>query len=154
MLIRQGSPRWPSDKESICQCRRWRFDPWVGNIPWRRKWLLTPVFLPGESHGQRSLVSYSPWGLKKSDMTELLSMHEVSRQSLGKKKQKEKSLVEQAASASPGGSLKIQILRAHLKPIKSETSGCHSACFFSFFNKLLFIYFGCAGSLLLCTSFL
>ena len=123
MLIRQGSPRWPSDKESICQCRRWRFDPWVGNIPWRRKWLLTPVFLPGESHGQRSLVSYSPWGLKKLDMTELLSMHEVSRQSLGKKKQKEKSLVEQAASASPGGSLKIQILRAHLRTIELETLG-------------------------------
>ena len=35
-------------------------DPWVGKIPWRRKWLLTPVFLPGEFHGQRSLVGYSP----------------------------------------------------------------------------------------------
>ena len=36
---------------------------------WRREWQLTPVFLPGESHGQRNLVSYSPWGLKKLDMT-------------------------------------------------------------------------------------
>ena len=37
-----------------------RFDSWVGKIPWRRKWQLTPVFLPGESHGHRSLTSYSP----------------------------------------------------------------------------------------------
>ena len=38
------------------------FDPWVGKIPWRRKWQPTPVFLPGESHGHRSLAGYSPWG--------------------------------------------------------------------------------------------
>ena len=38
------------------------FDPWVGKIPWRRKWQPAPVFLPGKFHGQRSLVSYSPWG--------------------------------------------------------------------------------------------
>ena len=37
-----------------------RFNPWVGKIPWRRAWQLTPVFLPGESHGQRNLVGYSP----------------------------------------------------------------------------------------------
>ena len=41
-----------------------------GKIPWRRKWQSTPVFLPGKSHGQRSLVVYSPWGHKESDMTE------------------------------------------------------------------------------------
>ena len=46
------------------------FNPWVGKIPWRRKWLLTPVVLPGEFHGQRSLVGYSPWGHKELDMTE------------------------------------------------------------------------------------
>ena len=40
------------------QCRRLGFDPWVRKIPWKREWYLTPVFLPGESHGQRSLVSY------------------------------------------------------------------------------------------------
>ena len=45
-----------------------RFDPWVGMIRWSRKWQPTPVFLPGESHGQRSLVGYSPWCLKESDM--------------------------------------------------------------------------------------
>jgi len=43
------------------------FDPWFGKIPWRREWLLTPVFLPGESHGQKSPVGYSPWGHKESD---------------------------------------------------------------------------------------
>ena len=40
-------------------------DPWVGIIPWRRKWQPTPVFLPGKSQGQRSLVGYPPWGLQR-----------------------------------------------------------------------------------------
>ena len=60
-----GLPRWLSDKELDCQCSRHKrhgFDPWVGKIPWRRKWQLTPVFLPGESHGQRILADCSPWG--------------------------------------------------------------------------------------------
>ena len=52
------------------EMRRPRFDPWVGKIPWRRKWQPTPVLLPGESHGGRSLVGYSPWGRK--DTTERL----------------------------------------------------------------------------------
>ena len=60
-------PRWLRGKESACQCRRRRFDPWVGKIPWRRKWQPTPVFLPGKSHGWRRLVGYSPWGRKESD---------------------------------------------------------------------------------------
>ena len=47
------------------QCRRWGFDPWVGKIPLRRAWQPTPVFLPGESHGQRSLVGYSPLGSQR-----------------------------------------------------------------------------------------
>ena len=46
------------------------YDPWVGKIPWSRKWQPTSVFLPGEFHGQRSLGGYSPWGCKESDMTE------------------------------------------------------------------------------------
>ena len=46
-----------------------RVDPWVGKIPWRRKWQPTPVFLPGKSHGQRSLAGYSPRGGKESDAT-------------------------------------------------------------------------------------
>ena len=40
-------------------------DPWVRKIPWRRKWHLTPVFLPGKSHEQRTLVGYSTWGCKR-----------------------------------------------------------------------------------------
>ena len=44
--------------------------PGLGRFPWRRKWLPTPVFLPGESHEQRNPVGYSPWGHKESDMTE------------------------------------------------------------------------------------
>ena len=60
-------------KEFACQHRRPRrcgFDPWVRKITWRRKWQPDPVFLPGKSHGQRSLVGYSPWGRKEVDMTE------------------------------------------------------------------------------------
>ena len=51
------------------------FNPWVRKIPWRRKWQPTPVFLPRESHGQRSLVGHSPRGLKGSDTTERLHFH-------------------------------------------------------------------------------
>ena len=71
--------RWCSGKEYTCKCRRykrWSFHPWVGKIPWRRKWQLTPVFWPGELHGQRSLVDYSSWGRKEWDVTEPLSLHE------------------------------------------------------------------------------
>ena len=60
-------PRWCSGKEPTCQCRRCRrrrFDPWVRKIPWRRKWQPTPVFLPGKSHGQRSLVGCIAWDCK------------------------------------------------------------------------------------------
>ena len=49
--------------------RRHQFDPWIGKISWRRAWQPTLVFLPGESHRQRSLASYSPWGRKELDMT-------------------------------------------------------------------------------------
>ena len=49
-------------------------DPWVGKIPWRRKWQPTPVILPGKFHEQRSLAGCSPWGCKESGMTEQLSL--------------------------------------------------------------------------------
>ena len=58
-----GFPGGTSSKEPACQCKRLRkcgFDPWIRKIPWRRAWHPTPVFLPGESHGQRSLAGYSP----------------------------------------------------------------------------------------------
>ena len=54
-----------SGKQPVCPSRRHKrceFNPWVGRIPWKRAWWPTPIFLPGESHGQRSLVGYSPWG--------------------------------------------------------------------------------------------
>ena len=66
-------PGGTNGKEPSWQYRRLkrcRFDPWVRKIPWRRAWQPTPVFLPGESHGQRSLAGYSPWGCKELDMTE------------------------------------------------------------------------------------
>ena len=68
-------------KEPVCQCRRLkrhnRFDPWIGKIPWRKAGQLTSVFLPGESHGERSLVGHSPWGRKESDTTEETLAHTV-----------------------------------------------------------------------------
>ena len=70
----RGFPGGATGKEPTWQCRRCkrrRFDPWVWKIPWRRAWQPTPVFLPGESHGQRSLMGYSPIGHKESDMTEV-----------------------------------------------------------------------------------
>ena len=73
-----GPPRWPGGKEFACHCRRLGFDPWIRKIPWRRKWQPTSVFLPGKSHGQRSLAGYSSWGRKDLDATELLSTHESS----------------------------------------------------------------------------
>ena len=63
-------PDGASGKESVCQCRRHGFDPWVENIPQRSKWQPTPVFLPEKSHGQRSLVGYGPWCCRESDTTD------------------------------------------------------------------------------------
>ena len=62
LLLKWGLPRWLSNKESTCQCKRRRFDPWVRKIPWRRRWQPTAIFLPGKSHRQRSLAGYSPQG--------------------------------------------------------------------------------------------
>ena len=73
-----GFPGDASGNESTCQCRgrkRRCFDPWVGKIPWNRKWQPTPVLLPGECHGQRSLAGYSPWGHRELDSTERLNHH-------------------------------------------------------------------------------
>ena len=72
-MYQGGFPDDASGKEPTCQCKRHkrcRFDPWVQKIPQRRTWQPTPVFLPGESHGLRSLVGCNPWGHKESDVTE------------------------------------------------------------------------------------
>ena len=73
-LSGSSSSRWLNGKESPYQCERfrsYRFDP----CPLKRKWQHTPVFLPGKSHGQRSLEGYSPWGLKESDTAKQLRTH-------------------------------------------------------------------------------
>ena len=64
-----GIPRWRGGEASSYQCRRLGFNPWVRKIPWKRKWQPIPIFLPGKSHGQRSLVGKEP------DMTEHTYMH-------------------------------------------------------------------------------
>ena len=66
-MIKENKKRWDfpgatAVKALLSNCRRPSFDPWVRKIPWRSDWLPTPVFLPGEFHGQRSLAGYSPWG--------------------------------------------------------------------------------------------
>ena len=57
-------------KESACHVDLASVSPWVGKISWRREWLPTPVFLPGEFHGPKSLVGYSPWGWEEYDTPE------------------------------------------------------------------------------------
>ena len=64
-LVAQMVKKLPATQETV-------FDPWVGKISWRREWQPTPEFFPGEFHGQRSLVGYSPGGHKESDTTERL----------------------------------------------------------------------------------
>ena len=66
---------WWLRQERIClQCRKPRFNPWVGKIPWKGVEQPPPVFLPGESHGQSSLSGYNPWNRKELDTTEQFSL--------------------------------------------------------------------------------
>ena len=68
-----GFPGDANGKEPACQFRRHKrckFDLWMGKIPWRRKWLPTPAFLPEKSHGQRNLAGYSLYDRKELDTTE------------------------------------------------------------------------------------
>ena len=67
-------PGGSDGKESAYSAGRSGFDPLVGKIPWRREWIPTPVFLPGEFREQRSLASYSPWSCIESDTTERLTL--------------------------------------------------------------------------------
>ena len=72
IILFAKSPGCTSGKEPADQCRRHKrrgFDPWIRTIPWRMAWQPTPVFLPGESHRQRSPVGYSPQGRKELNMT-------------------------------------------------------------------------------------
>ena len=69
-----GFPGGSDGPESACNAGDQGSIPRLGKIPWRREWLPTPVFLPGEFHGERSLVGYSPWGCKESDTTWQLTL--------------------------------------------------------------------------------
>ena len=74
-LLRITGLPWRLSRWGVClQCGRGMFNPWVGKMPWRRKWQPTPVFLPREFHGERSLVGYSPYGHEESDTTEWLTL--------------------------------------------------------------------------------
>ena len=73
-LLQLGFPGGSDGKESTCNEGDLDLIPGVGRSPWRREWTPTPVFLPGEFHGQRSLAGYSPWGPQKSDTTERLTL--------------------------------------------------------------------------------
>ena len=73
LVLFMGFPGWLRQQRICLQCRRPVFNPWIRKIPWRREWQPTPVFLPGESRGQRSLVGYTLWGCKELDMTEWLT---------------------------------------------------------------------------------
>ena len=75
MIYYAGFPGGSAVKASAWNAGDLGSDPWVGKIPWRRKWQPILVFLPGESHGGRSLVGYSPWGRKESDTTDQLHFH-------------------------------------------------------------------------------
>ena len=77
-----GFPGGAHGKEPACQYRRRKKGssiPGWENPLWRRKWQLTSIFLPGESHGQRSLVGYRPWCCKESDTTEQLTLNGTQR---------------------------------------------------------------------------
>ena len=73
-MVHWGFPGDSDGKESACNAGDPGSIPGSGKIPWGREWLLTPIFLPGEFHGQRSLVGYSPWCCKESDMTKGLQL--------------------------------------------------------------------------------
>ena len=98
-LPKRGFPEGTGGKEPAYQFKRWRthgFKPWVGKIPWKRKWTPTPVFLPEKSYVQRRLAGCSPWDRRKSDTTERLSTHTTTLLNRG----------HQAQTASPVNSAK------------------------------------------------
>ena len=74
---RKGLPWWLSGKESSCNAghKRYKFNPWIRKIPWKKAWQPTPVFLPGESYGQRSWQAPVHWVTKGQTCLKLLSTH-------------------------------------------------------------------------------
>ena len=66
LILLNGLPCWLSCKEPTCQYRKYGLSPWVGKIPWRRRWQPTLVLLPEKSYGQKGLAGYSPWDHKRA----------------------------------------------------------------------------------------
>ena len=113
------SPWWLSGPESACHAGDASFNPWVGKIPWRRKWQAVSVFLPGKSLRQRSLAGYSPWGCKESETTErskntVFSAHcleeRFSRWGKGKKGRGRKKKWKGGRKGEGGGSKCFELL--------------------------------------------
>ena len=94
-------PWWLRWWRTYLQCRRPGLDTWVRKMPWRRNWQPTPVFSPGKSHGQRSLVGYSPWGFKESDTTEWLTLS-YKKQTAKKQNEKQKTILSPHNTAEHG----------------------------------------------------
>ena len=107
-------------KESSCQCRRCRFYPWLQNIPWRRAWKPTPVFLPGEPHRQRSLVDSSPRGHKESDTTGWLTLSLHFQWSPGAATATDRTTIPSTLSTSQG---LLMMLTAVLEVSMTPTGG-------------------------------
>ena len=75
LYMKSWFPRLLRHKESACKCRRCGFNPWVEKILWRRKWKLTTVVLPGESHEQTITASYSPWIQSQTQLSNWACKH-------------------------------------------------------------------------------
>ena len=71
-------PGFPAAQKNSAVMRRLGFNPWVGKTPWGKEWQFTPVFLLGESHGQRSLAGCSPWGRKSLSRLSQLNNNNLS----------------------------------------------------------------------------
>ena len=106
-LSRRGFSGGSVVKNPHASCRRCSFNPWVRKIPWRRSWQPTPVFLLGESYGQRSLTGYGPQGLKESDVTEATWHTHV---------------FSLSASAALAGPIEVEFPSAHPRPFFSGQS--------------------------------
>ena len=123
-----GFPGGLSGNEPASQCRihkRLGFNPWVGKIPWRRAWQPTPVFLPGESHGQRSLEGYSPQGRTELDMTQVTSHAHITNTTCVFRKQRVLTSVQFSCSVV-SDSLGPHESQHARPPCPSPTPGVHS----------------------------
>ena len=114
-----GFPGGTSGKEPACQRRRRKrrgFHSWVGKMPWRRARQPTPVSLPGESHGERSLAGYSPWGHKESHTTEVTACTHAPQHTAPTAGSEEevKSLLTRAKEESRKAGLKLSIQKTEI----------------------------------------